>query len=171
MTLLSRRVSTGELCCIVRELFEQGRPRNVKIAKCYNNGVTWGSWRLKSPATWLFIQQGNARENIKAGYLALLFEGSIYRRPVGFPHKWPAKQTTLPCLDVIMYCAVCIGLTPRSTALTMSGITRSTIWSPVTVNFFISDTESSCDVRAWWALRRTCGNWLIDWWSLFINWV
>ena len=57
--------------------------------------------------------------------------------------------------------ALNIGLTPRSTAWMMRGITLSTILLPVTANFFIKDTESSCDVRARWALRRTCGNKLI----------
>ena len=56
--------------------------------------VTWWSWYLKSPASWLFVEQlvqANIKNNIKTLHYCP-FVRVIHWLPVDFPHKAPEMQ-------------------------------------------------------------------------------
>ena len=56
----------------------------------HHNDVTWLTWHLKSPATWLFVQQlvpANIKENIEARHYWPFMRG-IHQSPVDFPSWW-----------------------------------------------------------------------------------
>ena len=78
------------------------------IALKFNIAVTswWARWRLKSPASRLFIQpfiQAQIKEKRKHQSSApLSFVRGIHRWPVNSPHKGPVTRKRFPFDDVIM---------------------------------------------------------------------
>ena len=69
--------------------------------------VTWASWGLRSPGTWLFIQQVNSNENLKASHHWPFVRG-IHQPLVDSPHKGSVMLKTFPCYDIIMICPKCM---------------------------------------------------------------
>ena len=66
--------------------------------------VTWTSWRLKSPATSLFVQplvQVHIKEKHQSPTSLALVRG-IHRWPVGSPHKGPVMRKMFLFADAIM---------------------------------------------------------------------
>ena len=60
----------------------------------------WASWRLRSSANWLFVQElvhGDNKANIKAPH-----HWAFVRSPADSPHKGPVMWEAFPCHAVIM---------------------------------------------------------------------
>ena len=61
----------------------------------------WARWRLKSPASRLFIAYSGADQR-KTSSASLAFVRGIHRSPVNSPHKWPVTRKMFPFDDVII---------------------------------------------------------------------
>ena len=64
--------------------------------------VTWAPWRLKTPTTRLFVQQGGIKVNIKFPHHWPFVRG-FHRSPVESPHKGPVMRKAFPCHGAIMF--------------------------------------------------------------------
>ena len=75
--------------------------QHAKIHSSHSSDVTWAWWRLKSPATWLFVHASTSSTNSKAPHyrpFPMRFNGEH-----GFHQKGPMILIELPGHDVIMY--------------------------------------------------------------------
>ena len=75
------------ICFVVKQSF------HVQI---YFGHFAWASWRLKSPATWLFPQkivQAKSKRNIKTPHYSPFLVGCGYPQVTdGFPYRGPVMQ-------------------------------------------------------------------------------
>ena len=98
-----------------RRNFNHFRSKHIKNVD-WKMPSKWTRWRLKSPASLLFIQpfiQAQIKENIRAPR----------HWPVNSPHKGPVTQKMLPFHDVIMYFQTML-LVPRCFPLNLSNAAK-----------------------------------------------
>ena len=92
------------MLCLVNELMLNSRKPltepmiNSMVCWIHFNDVTWASWRLKSPSTWLFIQQLVRAKNKETSNSDLRVFCGGNPPVISGSKKRPTMRTTFPCM-------------------------------------------------------------------------